>query len=262
MKSTLRIKIEFLASENFIDVSPFDTVDSLKSFIEKIYSIPHDQQSLILDDRNITTGTKTLEELGIKDGSTVFVKKIHRISGKTSSGGIGSLMKNPMVKNMLKNPSTIKSIQEMFPGLKDEMEENSTLNLLMNTEGMQDELDKFAADDSYMDAQMRNADITLAKLQNLPDGVKLMNSLAKDTQAMGFRQPAIELKGGKSLTEKNDKAIPGKNTKNLLIEYRKQLTLLRQIGFENSKENIDVLKSVGGDLEMAQDILIKRYEKR
>lgn len=262
MKNTLRIKIEFLASENFIDVSPFDTVDSLKTSIERIYSIPQDQQSLILDDRNITMGSKTLEELGIKEGSTVSVKKIHRISGKVKNGGIGSLMKNPMVKNMLKNPSTMKSIQEMFPGLKDEMEENSTLNLLMNTEGMEDELEKFAADDSYMDAQMRNADITLAKLQNLPDGVKLMNSLAKDTQSMGFRQPAIELKGGQQLTEKNEKAIPGNNARNFLIEYRKQLSLLRQIGFENSKENIDVLKSVGGDLEMAQEILIKRYDKK
>lgn len=259
---SLKIKIEFMALEKDLEVSPFDTVDTLKSTIEQVYDIPQEQQSLILDDRNITMGSKTLDELGIKDGSTVLVKKMHRISGKMKSGGINSIMKNPMVKNMLKNPSTMKSIQEMFPGLKDEMEENSSLNMLMNTEGMEDELEKFAADDNYMNTQMRNADITLAKLQNLPDGVRLMSSLAKDSQSMGFLQPSVELKGGHALQERNDRAIPGKNSKNHLIEYRKQLSLLRQIGFGNARENIEVLKSVEGDLESAQKILIRRYEKR
>lgn len=257
----IQIKIQHLASIEEIELNPTDSLDILKKKIKEIYSIPVDQQSLTLEDRNIGTYSKQLDELGLRDGSVVVVKKIHRVTGKIRSGGMGSLIKNPMVKSMLKNPQTIKSIQDMFPGLKDEMAENSSLNMLMSNEGLEDELEKFAADDDYMNTQLRNADITMAKLENLPEGIKIMSSLAKDTQNLSsFQVPPSELKGGERLTKKNLQSLPGQSKKNSLVEYRKQLFELKQIGFENVRENVQILNSVNGDFQSALEILVRKYD--
>lgn len=264
MSSIIRLKLQFLTTEKEIEINESDTVDNLKVKVQESLSIPIDQQSLTVENRNIGMSTKIIAEIGLKNGSTVVVKRIHRINGTIKGVGLNSLIKNnPMVKSMLKNPSTIKTIQEIFPELKNEMEENSSLNMLMNNEGMEDELERYAADDDYMNTQMRNADITMAKLQNLPDGARIMSSLVKDTSSLGMIKPSPgELKGGQALTAKNNKAIPGKNTVNYLVEYRKQLLELKNIGFEDVKENIEVLKSVNGDLQSAQQVLIRKYEAK
>lgn len=258
----MKLMVQFLATEKEVEIEGDVPIDTLKTKIKDLFDIPVELQTLSLNGRNIGTSAKTLGEIGLEDGSVVMVKKQHRINGG-GGGGLGSFMKNnPMVKNMLRNPSTIKTIKEMFPDLKKEMEENSTLNAFMNNEGMGDELERFAGDDDYMKAQMKNIDITMAKLQNLPEGVRIMNSMAKDTSNLGMlRGPASELKGThQTLTAKNNKAIPGKNTVNYLIEYRKQLLELKNIGFENVKENIEILKSVNGDLERAQQKLLRKHE--
>lgn len=256
----MKIKIEYLTDVKEIDIDPRDTIEILKSQIELIFDISAEEQSLILNERNLNAPSKHLEELGITTDSIIHVKRIHRVSGKIKNQSMGSIMKNPMVKNILKNPSTMKSIQEMFPGLKDELEENSSLNALLNSQGMEEEFEIMAKDDEYMNTYLRNADITMAKLQNLPDGMRLMSSIAKDSMGLSnLHLPKSDLKGGDQVTEKVDKPIPGKNRKNLLIEYRKQLCHLKQIGFEDVKENLEVLKKFNGDLEQALEVLTSRY---
>ncbi|XP_077301409.1 uncharacterized protein LOC143921984 [Arctopsyche grandis] len=117
-----------------------------------------------------------------------------------------------------------------------------------------------AEDDNYMNTYLRNADITMAKLQNLPDGMRLMSSLAKDSMGLSNLQlPTADLKSGGHIYQKVEKAIPGKNRKNLLVEYRKQLYHLKNIGFEDVKENIETLKRFNGDLESALDALSSKY---
>jgi len=261
MGSTIKLVVQFLATEKEVEIEKSSTIESLKSKIMSLFSIPVGQQSLMLNGRNIGTSSKSVVEIGLEDGSVVVVKKLHRIDG-TSRGGMGAFMKNnPMMKSILKNPSSIKAIKEMFPDLKKEMEENSSLNALMSNEYMEEELERLTGNDDYMKTQMKNIDITMAKLQNLPEGVRIMNSMAKDTSNLTMmRQPASELKGTHQiLTAKNNKAIPGKNTVNYLIEYRRQLLELKNIGFENVRENIEVLRGVNGDLELAQAELIRRY---
>ncbi|KAM0680321.1 hypothetical protein GINT2_001376 [Glugoides intestinalis] len=258
----MKIKIQFLASEIEAEIDFYESIDALKKRVEDLFSIPIDEQSLFFDDRNISTSSKPLSSLGLKDGSLIMVKRkrVHKIAGTMRSGGLSSLVKNPMVKSMLKNPSTIKTMQEMFPGLKDEMEVNSSLKMLLNTEGMEEELERVAADDEYINTQMRNADITMAKLQNLPDGIRIMSSAAKDAQGISFQMPMIDLRSGETLSAKNTKAIPGRNSKNYLVEYRKQLLELKNIGFENVRENLEILKSVDGDLQLAQQTLFRKND--
>lgn len=48
-------------------------------------------------------------------------------------------MQNPMVKGMVKNPEMIKSIQDMFPDLKEEMSSNKTLSMMINNGGLEEE---------------------------------------------------------------------------------------------------------------------------
>lgn len=256
----MKIKIEYLTDIKEIDMEPCDTIETLKRKIETIYNISANEQALVANDRNLNLGSKQLDELGIKDKAMVHVKKIHKVAGKIKNQGISSMMKNPMVKNMLKNPSAMKSIQEMFPGLKDEMEENSSLNALLNSQGMEDEFEMIANDDEYMNTYLRNADITLAKLQNLPEGMRLMSSLVKDSAGLSNLQlPRADLKSGGLIEKKIEKSIPGKNNRNLLIEYRKQLCHLKNIGFEDVRVNIEVLKQFNGDLERALEVLYNKY---
>ena len=256
----MKIKIEYLSDVKEIDVDPSDTIETLKNIIGTIYDISVEEQSLILNERNLNSSSKQLEEVGINSDSLIHVKRIHRVGGKMKNRGLGSMMKNPMVKNILKNPSAMKSIQEMFPGLKDEMEENSYLKAWLNSQGMEEELEMINKDDEYMNTYMRNADITMAKLQNLPDGMRLMSSIAKDSMGLSNIQlPKADLKGGDYVTERIEKPIPGKNRKNFLVEYRKQLCHLKQIGFDDVRENIEVLKKFNGDLEQALEVLTSKY---
>lgn len=253
------IKIQHLASIREVAVNPMETLQHLKERIENLYSIPAGQQSLTLDDRNISTSSKMLNELGLKDGSVVVVKKIHKFSGHSKGTDIGSLMKNPMIKGMMKNPDMIKSIQEMFPDLKEEMSQNKTLNMMMNSGGLEEELERMSMDSDYMSTQLRNADVTMAKLENIPGGINMMSGMMKEAEdPFKMLNLGSDLKGGNEISSKMTASLPGSSKRNLLVEYRKQLSELRQFGFDNLKENIEILDGVDGDLEAALEILIKK----
>lgn len=258
----MSLRVQYLAAVKEVEVCPLDTLHSLKEKIEELYSIPVDLQSLIVDERNISTSTKSLSELGIVEGTTVVVKRIHRFTGAKKGFDIGSLMKNPMIKGMMKNPDTIKTIQEMFPDLKEEMSQNKTLSMMINNGGLEEEIEKMTLDSDYMNAQLRNADVTMAKLENLPGGINMMSGMIKDLEDP-FRlvESGPGIVGGHDLEQKMARPLPGMTRKNSLVEYRKQLSELKQIGFDNMKENIDILAKVNGDLQAALDILVSRYHK-
>lgn len=258
----ISIKLQHLATIIEVEVSLVDSLESLKEKIEQAYEIPISQQALLLDNRNISTSTKSLAELGIQDGSTVVVRRIHRFTGAQKGFDISSLMKNPMVKGMMKNPETIKSIQEMFPDLKDEMANNKTLSMMINNGGLEEEIEKMSIDSDYMNAQLRNADVTMAKLENIPGGINMMSGMIKDVEdPFKFMENGPGIASGNQLDRKMTKSLPGTSAKNSLVEYRKQLSELKQIGFEDVKENIEILCRVNGDLQAALDILLQKYHK-
>lgn len=256
------IKIQHLADTREIEICLEESLQTLKTLIHEIYSIPPNQQTLIHEDRNISTSSKPLVELGLKDGSVITVKKIHTSTGQSKGLDLSSLMKNPMMKSMLKNPETIKSMKKMFPDFQDDINENKTLSMLINNGGLEDELEKMADDGDYMSTQLRNADLTMSKLENIPGGINMMSSMMKDVESPFKRMVSTpEIRSGNEISNKMTGSIPGGNKKNALVEYRKQLSELREIGFENTRENIEVLKSVNGDLQAALEILIARRDK-
>lgn len=254
----MKLKIEYLAEVKEVEISQFESIDMLKQIVERVLSIPRDELSFTYSDRSLNSTVKPLEDLGIKEGDVIVVKRMHKVKGKTGMNDLTSISKNPMFKSLLKNPATLKSIKSMLPNMKDE-NEDSALNDLINMPGFEDELQRFAEDENYMSTQMRNADITMAKLENLPEGIKLMSSLAKDSRNLSNMQFArIDLKAGDVITAKNNSTIPGKNRTNYLVEYRRQLSELKSIGFDDVYENIAILKSVGGDLDRAIEKLCQK----
>ncbi|KAI5174979.1 hypothetical protein PAEPH01_2113 [Pancytospora epiphaga] len=258
----INIKVQHLATIKEISVGHMESLCELKKRIEELYSIPASQQALMLDDRNISTSTKALRELGLRDGSTVVVKKIHRFQGQSKGTDLGSMMSNPMVKNMMKNPEMIKSIQNMFPDLKEEMKQNKTLNMMINNGGLEEEMERLSMDSNYMNAQLRNVDVTMAKLENIPGGINMMSGMMKDLEdPLRLIQVAPSFREGHKINKRMTETLPGSSQGNLLVEYRKQLSELKEIGFSDVKENIRVLSSVNGDLEAALAILVQGNDK-
>lgn len=259
---SIHVKIQHLATVKEAEMLPAATLLDLKRKVEELFAIPVAQQSLMLDSRSISTSTKALDDLGIRNGSLVVVKRIHRVRGQEKSMDISSLMKNPMVKSMMKNPETMKSIQDMFPDLKEEMIQNKTLSMMINNGGLEEEIEKMSIDSDYMSTQLKNADLTMAKLENIPGGINMMSGMIKDVEdPFKMMNTGPDLKGGNKISEKTTESLPGKSKKNLLVEYRKQLSELKQIGFSNIKENLEVLTQVGGDLQQALEILVQRHDK-
>lgn len=257
------IKIQHLACIKEVRISPLATLESLKSRIEELFAIPAALQALFLDDRNLTHTQKPLSELGIQHGSVITVKKIHRFSGARSSADITSMMKNPIIKSMIKNPETIKTIQEMFPDLKEEMGQNKTLSMIINSGGLEEELERMTMDSDYMSTQLRNADVMMAKLENIPGGINMMSGMLQEIEDP-FRnlQGAPGLIGGEQIASRIRSALPGQRRQNALVDYRRQLMELRDIGFDNVSENVEVLTRVQGDLQAALDILAERHQNR
>lgn len=253
-----KIKIQHLANIKEVDVDLNETINDLKDKIEELFSIPASQQSLIFENRNISTAIKSIGEMGIKENSLIVAKKLHRFKGQSKAFDATSLMKNPMVKSMLKNPETIKSMKKMFPDLQ---EDNKTLSMLMNNGGLEDELEKMAADGDYMSTQMRNADLTMSKLENIPGGINMMSSMMRDVEEPFRWTKGSPLKVGHQIDTKMTQSIPGTNKRNALVEYRKQLSELRQIGFEDTKMNVEILKLVNGDLQAALEILVQKHSE-
>lgn len=255
---TANIKVQHLADIKEIEINLNESINSLKARIEELYSIPVSQQTLILENRNISTSTKPLIELGLKEGSLVVVKKIHRFQGQSKPMDLSSIMKNPMMKSMLKNPETIKSMKKMFPDLQENMEDNKTLNMLINSGGLEDELEKMTTDGDYMSTQLRNADLTMSKLENIPGGINMMSSMMKDVEEpFKWFKSGQTIKAGHEIDSRMTESIPGANKRNSLVEYRKQLYELKQMGFEDTKRNIEILKGVDGDLQAALEVLVR-----
>lgn len=253
------IKIQHLGTVKDLEINLSEHLGALKSKIEGWFYIPIEQQSLTVSGRNISTALGSLKELGIKEGDIVEVKKIHQYSGRERNGDISAIIKNPMVKGMLKNPDMLKSIQDIFPELKDEMLNNKSLNMILNNGVLEEDIDKMAGDSEYMSQQLRNADLIMAKLNNIPNSMNMMNMMIKEVEDpfKGLVQAPV-LKSGWKVNEKMKTSVPGTSKSNLSVEYRKQLSELKEIGFENILENLDVLSKVNGDLQRALEILVSK----
>ncbi|ORD96550.1 UBQL2 [Hepatospora eriocheir] len=239
------------------------TLEDLKILVSNAFNIPVDECILYYKNRILNVNDIQLYKLIDFDKDIELSIKRHvttKILGKKEGGGMMSLMKNPMVKGMLKNPQTVKSIKNMFPEM---LEDNHELDNLINSGHLEDELNRMADDDEYLNSQLRNADVAMSKLETMPGGLNAMNFYLK-----GFDQSPIGLFGksnsfnvGSKIFEKETKTIEGTIKENPLVKYRSQNAILREIGFMDTQSNYKALIKSNGDLTEALEIL-KSEEKK
>lgn len=254
---SIRLTIRYRTDSIETRVMMTDTVECLKHKIQELTGVTVDSQVLVFNDRVLSDNNKELKELGLGNDCVVHLKK--KAEAKKHGGKqdfTASMMKNPLVKNFLKNPDAMKSIVEMFPGLKEEMDNNPELRMMMNSPNLQDELEMFSANPEYMNTQLKNLDITMSKLENIPGGLNMISSMIKDVQdplssalkdGMGR---GYKVREGRRIDKPINEAIPGVHRQEgQLLKYKDKLAELKQIGFNDTKKNFMALIACNGDLE-------------
>lgn len=166
-----------------------------------------------------------------------------------------------MMSSLLQNTDNLESMMDMFPDLKKEFENNKQLREMVMSGNLQEEMDKMASNPDYLQEQMKNADLAMSKLENIPGGLSMMNSMMKDVRdpiSNVFKKKGDTFKEGKNISEINDKPLENKSSDvNYLLLYVEQLSELRRYGFKDVKRNVDALITTNGDVESALDLLAR-----
>ena len=160
----IRIIIRHHTTNYTLEINKTDTVANLK---DKIYNIVHvDPKSQILyyNEKYLTDDKKPIESFDIKEDSIIFLRE-------EKQKNIG-----------LFNPQHMKSMLEMMPQMKEQMEDNPQLQAMMNSSSFQEEMVNMSTDPNYLKEQMKNFDLTVSRLENMPGGFNMINSMMKDVQ--------------------------------------------------------------------------------
>lgn len=258
----IKITIRYLSNNYSMEVDTNDKIESLCKSIERLLQIENSQQILSYNNRALTEYHRGIEEVGIQEGDVIYLKKRLMVKGEEKKPS--NMMSNPMVKGFLKNPDSMKNIMEMFPGLKEEMSNNSELRSMMKNGNIQEEIAHMSENPNYMNEQMKNFDLTLSKLENMPGGFNMINNMLKDVQDPISSALEDSLRGRNSYKEgtKIDNPItepvPGASRgSNHLLRYKTELSFLRAMGFEDPKKNLNALVKHNGDLNLSVDYLKK-----
>lgn len=257
----------FFKNENIrmvVDIKT--TLESLKKQVSDLVNLPLNELVLYFKDRFLTEDTKTIEELKIHENDVIFLKKRNlKVEPGQKSDMTKDLLKNPMVKTMLKDPQMMKNMLKSLPGYEKEMKKNNELKKMLNNRQAIEEFEKIVDNPDYYDQQLRNVDLAMSKLENLPGGFNMMTSINRD-----FRDPFTNMLSSHSLPLKVDGSfskdptnlpnIWGNNKKkNPLIKYRLEIKEIMNLGFTDINSVADALSSTNGDIDAALEIL---YEKQ
>ncbi|KAK6090073.1 hypothetical protein P3W45_000961 [Vairimorpha bombi] len=254
----IKITIRHLSSNYTLEINKSDTLEHLKDRIYSILKIDPTLQILLYNDRQLTENHRNLHELNIDENSVIFLKKKNLVTIKPNTQEKkSSSNKNPMLESILKNPDYMKNVMEMMPQMKEEMEDNPQLKAMMNSATFQEEMVNLSGDPNYLKEQMKNFDLTVSKLENMPGGFNMINSMMKDVQdplvsAFTDNIGNNKYKEGEKISEINSVPIPGsrrESSVSLLVKYREELALLRAMGFDNSKNNLSALVACNGDVD-------------
>ncbi|KAK1347272.1 ubiquitin-like protein [Hamiltosporidium tvaerminnensis] len=270
MTITLTIKHQSRSKELSLEINT--SLKDLKTEIESIFCIPVSLQLVFYKDRLLTDESKSLKELDIINESEITVRKknitVQNVQPKQKESFEKIILSNPMVKNMLKRPEALKSMLDMYPSLKKEMEKNSELRNIMNNPQTFEEFEKMTDNPEYMSQQLKNIDIAMSRLSNIPGGLNMMNSMLKEVRdpvsmAMG-PQNTKDFSTGESIEMQVTDAIynPEQSSENNpIFKYRKELDELKQIGFSDMAKNLEALQLYDGDIESVITFLATEPEK-
>lgn len=259
---TMKVHVQHLATTKTIYVDKSESLCDIKQKAADAFCINTENITLKNGEQTLNVDHKTVEELDLKENSTLTLKITHKIEGKKKGIDIMSTLKTPGMKSMLKNPQTIKMVSKMFKKENSESEENETMRMLLNNEGFEEEIDKMTEGGDYMDMQLRNVDLAMAKLENMPGGMNMMSSMLKDVNnPMKALNPKKSFNEGYAMKEGQSEKLSFAQNKNINYEllYRNQLNIMKENGLVNKEDNIAALVEKEGDSNQAIIYLLEKY---
>lgn len=264
-----KVVVKYLKENIEVEIDGKESVDDLKKKLaEKIQILP-ERQRLVYRGGILSDGNRTMQDLDISEGAVIYAIKTEpepREKRDRSSPPTGLqqqmlpdmhvVAKDPGMKKILKNPEVMKGLLDMFPEMK---KENPELKKLMESSHMLEEMAKIAEDPEYMNTQMKNVDIAMAKLETIPGGFNMLRGMLKtqkdpgDKLAEGGGDSGLFSEGSSAPSEeKNPAPNPWREYNfNPLLEYRRQAAYMRECGFKDTSVNIRLLVKHKGDVDEA-----------
>ncbi|ORD94390.1 DSK2A [Enterospora canceri] len=245
-----------------MEIRSNETVEDIKERAAALFQLQLAEVVLFYRNRSLNSDYKCCHELGIEEGVTIVVKRNVKVGEGRKESSMQEMLKNPAMKNMLKNPNTLKSIKKMFlANEENEDVKTSQLGALLNEEGIEDELERMTENTEYLNSQMRNADLAMAKLENMPGGMNMMSSMLKDVEDPLKRLQRKTYNAGSEMSTRQESFIPGKVKMNPHVQYRKQNASMIEKGFADGLMNIDALVKTGGNESQAIELVLEKLDQ-
>lgn len=259
----INITIHFKNDNIPLLVNTKETLENLKKKVSEIVRTPVNELSVYFKDRFLTDEQKTIEELKINENDTIFLKKKNlKVEPGSKNDTTKELLRNPMVKSVLKNPNMMQSMLKSLPGFEKQMKKNPEMKRMLNNPQAMEEFEKLADNPDYYEQQLKNIDIAMSKLENIPGGFNMMTSLTKE-----FRDPfssmmagdGISINTGSGSPSQNQKSLPNvwhnQKTSNPLVRFRSQIKEIMNFGFSDMDKVAWALNRTNGDVDSALELL-------
>lgn len=95
---------------------------------------------------------------------------------------MGSLMNNPAVRSLMSNPDVIRTMMESNPEMRQVMDSNPQLRHILDDPEMMRRSMEMMRDPSAMQNMMRNQDLAMSQIENLPGGFSALRRMYEDVQ--------------------------------------------------------------------------------
>lgn len=246
-----------------------ETLGSLKRRISLLIDTPINELSVYFKNRYLTDDRKTIRELKIHNNDTVYLKKRNlQVEPGQKNDMTMEMLKNPMIKNVLKNPEMMKGMIKSMPGFKKSIKKNPELKNILNNPSALQEFEKLADNPEYYEQQLKNIDIAMSKLENIPGGFNMMNSLVKDV-----RDPFMRIMDNTSTynlnpgnNQINNEILPNvwistKKKRNHFVVYKNEINEIMKLGFNDMNLIANTLDRTNGDIDSALVILYEEQVK-
>ncbi len=94
-----------------------------------------------------------------------------------------NIMQDPMVQSMMNNPDFIRSMMDSNPQMRQLMESNPELRHMLDDPELMRRSMEMMRDPSAMQNMMRNQDLALSQIENIPGGFSALRRMYEDVQA-------------------------------------------------------------------------------
>ena len=148
----------------------------------------------------------------------------------------------------------MKGIVDLFPEIK----KDKNMKNIIDSPHTIEEMVKAINDPNYLNTQLKNLDIAIARLETIPAGYNVLRSMLKSQKDIVINNDSTVFKeGSNEINESGSVPNPwNKNNFNPLVEYRKQVEYMKECGFTDTLSNIKLLVKHKGNVDEAINELL------